>query len=306
LNATRVDLSNKIADLLGTSESPLDEQRLEQLEAILIGADLGVETTLDLVQHVRDKTRSASVVTSQQLLRIIRGRLIETLRGVQSAAPTEAVAGPHLILVVGVNGVGKTTTIGKLASIYGEQGQRVLLCASDTFRAAAVEQLSAWAQRTGSELVSQQPGADPAAVLYDAIAASRSRGCDVLIVDTAGRLHNKQNLMQELEKMSRVAAREVDGAPHEVLLIMDATTGQNGLVQAREFLKTAPVNGLVVTKLDGTARGGIIVAICSELSIPIRWVGVGEDKNDLLAFDAEVFVDGLFAPQDAGAFPFRA
>ena len=293
LSTTTSDLSDKINELTGGGESPLDEDKLEELEAVLMTADLGVETTLDLVDHVRDQTRRQRVVTSQAVRRLLRSRLIETLKTAENVAEDKGGT-PHTILVVGVNGVGKTTSIGKLAAAYRERGERVMLCASDTFRAAAIDQLKIWADRTGSAIVSQQPGSDPAAVLFDALAASRARDYGVLIVDTAGRLHNKANLMAELEKMSRVAGREVDGAPHEVLLIIDATTGQNGLVQAREFLRASAVTGIIVTKLDGTAKGGIVVAIARELKIPIRWVGVGEGADDLLTFDAEAFVDSLF------------
>ena len=201
---------------------------------------------------------------------------------------------PHVIFVVGVNGTGKTTTIGKLAHRLHQEGASVLLGAGDTFRAAAIEQLGVWAKRTGSEIIQQKPGSDPAAVVYDALAAARARGSDVVIVDTAGRLQTKSNLMAELEKMKRTAAKVIPGAPHEVLLVLDATTGQNGLVQAREFTSVAGVTGIILTKLDGTARGGIVVPIMRELGLPVRFVGTGETADDLVPFDAETFVNSLF------------
>jgi len=226
--------------------------------------------------------------------RMIRDEILQILQETSQAAELGRVEGqPTVVFVVGVNGVGKTTTIGKLAHLYRQMGRKVLFSASDTFRAAAIEQIGVWAERTGSELIRQKPGADPAAVLFDAISASRARGADVVIVDTAGRIHTKSNLMQELEKMRRVAGREVEGAPHEVFLVLDATTGQNGLAQAREFLRLTGVTGLIVTKLDGTAKGGIIVSIAKDLDIPSRFIGVGEKVDDLLPFDAEAYVDTL-------------
>lgn len=213
---------------------------------------------------------------------------------VASEVEIDPEVSPYVIMVVGVNGVGKTTTIGKLANRIKNDGYDVLICAADTFRAAANDQLAIWAERTGVPIVQQKPGTDPSAVLYDSLHAAKARGTDVLIVDTAGRLHTKQNLMLELEKMQRVADRQVPGAPHEVLLVIDAVTGQNGLEQARQFTKAAPVTGLVLTKLDGTAKGGIVVAIVNELGVPIRYVGVGEQVDDLLVFEAEQYIDSLF------------
>jgi fused signal recognition particle receptor len=201
---------------------------------------------------------------------------------------------PYVLMVVGVNGVGKTTTIGKLSQRIKDEGNEVLICAADTFRAAASDQLEIWAERAGVQIIQQKQGTDPAAVLFDSLKAAKSRSADVLIVDTAGRLHNKSNLMAELEKMKRVAGREVEGAPHETLLVIDAVTGQNGLEQARQFMKTADVTGIVLTKLDGTAKGGIAVAIAKELNLPIRYVGIGEQVRDLMVFDAESYVNGLF------------
>lgn len=259
-----------------------------------MGADVGVQTSLEVVEKIRERTRGDRFLTSFQVRRLIRDELLAALKEAAGPAMNSAEGAPHIVLVVGVNGVGKTTTIAKLASRYMRAGKRVLFCASDTFRAAAIEQLDIWAERVGCEVVKQKPGADPAAVLFDAIAASRARDVNVVIVDTAGRLHNKSNLMKELEKMKRIAAREVPGAPHEVLLILDATTGQNGLVQAREFLRTTGLTGVIVTKLDGTAKGGIVISIARELQIPIRFIGVGEQIDDLLEFEPEAFVNSLF------------
>ena len=295
LQVTKEDLSHKINQVMGTGSSAITDTQLEDLEEILIGCDIGVKTTLEILERTRRETGDDRFLTSFQLRRALRDCLLEILSNLDQS---EVKSGqPHVVLVVGVNGVGKTTTIGKLAHYLSAQDKEVLICAADTFRAAAVDQLDIWAQRSGADIVKQPQGADPAAVLYDAIAAARARSKDVVITDTAGRLHSKINLMKELEKMIRVASREVDGAPHETLLILDATTGQNGLVQARQFLEVAGVNGIIITKLDGTARGGIVVAIARELGIPIRFVGVGEGLEDMLPFSAEEFVDSLIGAE---------
>ncbi len=295
LQVTKDDLSHKINQVMGTGSSGITETQLEDLEEILIGCDIGVKTTLEILERTRQETRDQRFLTSFQLRRTLRDCLLQILSNVDES---EVESGqPHVVLVVGVNGVGKTTTIGKLAHYLSAQDKEVLICASDTFRAAAVDQLDIWAQRSGADIVKQTQGADPAAVLYDAIAAARARSKDVVITDTAGRLHSKINLMKELEKMIRVASREVDGAPHETLLILDATTGQNGLVQARQFLEVAGVNGIVITKLDGTAKGGIVVAVARELGIAIRFVGVGEGLEDMLPFSPEEFVDSLIGAE---------
>jgi fused signal recognition particle receptor len=294
LSVTKQDLGDQIDDLFGTSKSRITEDQLEDLESILISCDIGVETTLEIVDQIREKTRGMPYVTSSQIRNILREQLLEIL----SATDLEErsyQAPPHVILVVGVNGVGKTTTIGKLVHQLGQENKEALICASDTFRAAAVDQLVIWAERTGSEIVKQTQGSDPAAVLFDAITAAKARKKEILIVDTAGRLHTQTNLMAELAKIRRIAAREVPGAPHEVLLILDATTGQNGLVQARTFLDEIGVTGIIVTKLDGTAKGGIVVAIAKELNIPIQYIGIGEKQEDLIPFSAEAFVDSLLA-----------
>ena len=301
LESTKRDLGDQIGRVIGSNRSRLSMEQLEELEEILITCDLGVETTLQVIDRLRDATRDGRPITSFQARRLVRHELHIAL---ENPDPVKTTPGqPHVVLVVGVNGVGKTTTIGKLAHLYREEGQQVLICAADTFRAAAVEQLQIWADRTGSEIIKQGPGADPAAVLFDSLAAAKARRKDVVIVDTAGRLHNKANLMQELEKMRRVAGRETPGAPHEVLLILDATTGQNGLVQARQFREVAGVTGVIVTKLDGTAKGGIVVAIARDLNLPILYVGTGEGIEDLLPFSAEAFVDSLLQedPEQSGS-----
>ncbi|MFQ5950406.1 MAG: signal recognition particle-docking protein FtsY [Nitrospiria bacterium] len=294
LETTKDDLSHKMDQVMGTAESPVTEDQLEELENILISADIGVQTTLKIVEKMREETRGQRVVTRQKAKRMIRQEMLDILKTGQDPPPKSASPSrPHVVFVVGVNGVGKTTTVGKLAHRLSQDEKSVLVCASDTFRAAAVEQLMIWAERTQTDIVKQSPGADPAAVLFDAIAASKARRKDVLLVDTAGRLHTKTHLMQEVEKMKRIAGREVEGAPHEIFWILDATTGQNGLNQAREFFETIGITGIIVTKLDGTAKGGILVAIAKELKIPILYIGVGESQEDLIPFSAEGFVDSL-------------
>jgi len=297
LKSTKEDLTWKLQQVSGNAESRISEEQLEDIEEILIGADIGVSTVSEIIDLIKEETRTRKFITLSQCRRIIRQKLHEILiapgRGINSGLPAGDTPDPRVILVVGVNGVGKTTTIGKLASLYKKQGKSVLMCASDTFRAAAVEQIDIWAERTGCDIVKQAEGADPAAVLFDSITAAKSRGVDYLIADTAGRLHNKENLMQELEKMCRIARREVPGAPHEIFLVLDATTGQNGLQQAREFSRVTGISGVIVTKLDGTAKGGIIVSIVKDLDIPIRYIGVGEKVDDLLEFDPEPFLESI-------------
>ena len=296
---TRENFTDRIEDVI-KGKKQIDVDTLEQLEEILIGADIGVQTTMDIIEDVRKQVDRQTLKEVDELKAVIKQHLINilnkaaTARGIASETAIPDNIQPYVMMVVGVNGVGKTTTIGKLAQRIKAEGNSVVICAADTFRAAAADQLEIWANRAGVPLIQQKQGTDPAAVLYDSLKAAKARNADVLIVDTAGRLHNKQNLMAELEKMKRVAAKEVPGAPHEVLLVVDAVTGQNGLSQAREFLKAAPVTGLVLTKLDGTAKGGIAVAIAKELNLPIRYCGIGEQADDLIVFDPQVYVDGLF------------
>ena len=296
---TRENFTDRIEDVI-KGKKQIDVDTLEQLEEILIGADIGVQTTMDIIEDVRKQVDRQTLKEVDELKAVIKQHLINILtkaansRGIASETAIPDNIQPYVMMVVGVNGVGKTTTIGKLAQRIKAEGNSVVICAADTFRAAAADQLEIWANRAGVPLIQQKQGTDPAAVLYDSLKAAKARNADVLIVDTAGRLHNKQNLMAELEKMKRVAAKEVPGAPHEVLLVIDAVTGQNGLSQAREFLKAAPVTGLVLTKLDGTAKGGIAVAIAKELNLPIRYCGIGEQADDLIVFDPQVYVDGLF------------
>jgi fused signal recognition particle receptor len=297
--ATRESLSEKI-DKVFENRKQIDAELLDELEEALIAADLGVTTTTEILDKVRRGISRKEIGDLDALKAALKGELLGILResaakGVASEEGVDDSVTPYVIMVVGVNGVGKTTTIGKLAQRIKAEGNDVLICAADTFRAAASDQLAIWAERTGVPLIQQKSGTDPAAVLFDALKAAKARKSDVLIVDTAGRLHNKSNLMAELEKMKRVAGREVEGAPHETLLVVDAVTGQNGLEQARQFLKTAGVTGIVLTKLDGTAKGGIAVAISKELGLPIRYAGIGEKVDDLVVFDPEQYVNGLFA-----------
>ena len=289
---TRENLSERIEEIVSFRKE-IDRETLDDLESTLIAADLGTTTTREVLDKLREQVDRKQIGNLEELKRLLRQELLAILKS--SEKPVRAVeTGPEVLLIVGVNGTGKTTTIGKLAAWFRGQGRNVLLCAADTFRAAAIEQLEIWGERTGTEVIKTKPGGDPAAVLFDALQAAKSRGTDYVIVDTAGRLHTKTNLMAELEKMRRTAQRIIPGAPHETLLVMDATTGQNGLQQARQFTQSAGVTGIALTKLDGTAKGGVVVAISRELGIPVRYVGVGEKSGDLLPFDPQSFVDSLF------------
>jgi fused signal recognition particle receptor len=291
---TRENLTERIEEVVSFGKE-IDRRTLDDLEATLIGADLGTATTREILGKLRDKADRKQIQNVEELKRLLKEELLAILNAANTR-PVEKVEGmPEVILVVGVNGTGKTTTIGKLAQVFRSQGKTVLLCAADTFRAAAIEQLEIWGDRTGTEVIRTKPGSDPAAVLYDALKAASARHTDYVIVDTAGRLHTKTNLMAELEKMRRTAQRLIPGAPHEILLVMDATTGQNGLQQARQFTGSVGVTGIVLTKLDGTAKGGVVVAISRELGLPVRYVGIGEKAGDLLPFDSQEFVDSLFA-----------
>ena len=289
---TRDNLVDQIDDIF-QGKKVIDEELLEELEMTLISADIGVRTSDDIIESVRQQLKRDQLKDPQELKEHIAKRMLEILEG-SGSGPKTAATPPTVILVVGVNGTGKTTTIGKLAHRFKTDGKTVLLAAGDTFRAAAAEQLQVWGERNGVEVIAQKAGADPSAVLYDALTAAKARKVDYVIVDTAGRLHNKAGLMAELDKMKRTATRLIPDAPHDTLLVLDAVTGQNGLEQARQFTETAGVTGLVLTKLDGTAKGGIVVAIARELELPIRWVGVGEQIGDLEPFDPESFVRALF------------
>jgi fused signal recognition particle receptor len=292
---TRESLTERIEDVVAFRKE-IDRETLDDLEATLIGADLGATTTHEILEALREKVDRKQINNIDELKRVLKEEILTVLNDATAKHPVRSVDGePEVILVVGVNGTGKTTTIGKLSNLLRGQGKTVLLCAADTFRAAAIDQLEIWGDRTGTEVIKTKPGGDPAAVLYDALQAAKARNVDYVIIDTAGRLHTKQNLMAELEKMKRTAQRFIPTAPHEVLLVMDATTGQNGLQQAKLFTESAGVTGIVLTKLDGTAKGGVVIAISRELGLPVRYVGVGEKAGDILPFNAKDFVESLFA-----------
>lgn len=292
IQKTRSGLVDRLEDVL-SGKKEIDAGLLEEIEYTLITADLGIRTVDDIVERIRQRVDRSLTGDAGEIRSLIREQLLETLRA--SEVPLKVVSTPPaVVMFVGVNGAGKTTTIGKLAHRFLGEGRKVLLCAADTFRAAAIEQLEIWAQRANVDLIRQKTGADPSAVVFDALQAAKARGVDYVIIDTAGRLHTKENLMAELEKMRRTCQRVVPGAPHEVWLVLDATTGQNGLEQARKFTESAGVTGIVLTKLDGTAKGGVVVAIARELNLPIRFVGVGEKIDDLLPFEPERFVESLF------------
>ncbi|MFP5208385.1 MAG: signal recognition particle-docking protein FtsY [Acidobacteriota bacterium] len=291
VSRTRESLATRIEGIAALTRE-VNEQDFEDLEAVLLTSDLGVQTTSTVLEALRDRARRKAIEGGEELRALLKEQLQAILLAPQRAIPRPD-APPKVTFLVGVNGTGKTTSSGKLAAWSRAQGRSVLLCAADTFRAAAIEQLEVWAGRSGVEMIKTRHGGDPAAVLFDAISAAKARAIDELYVDTAGRLHTKTGLMDELDKMRRTAARLIPGAPHEVLLVMDATTGQNGLQQARLFTESAGVTGIVLTKLDGTAKGGIAVAIARELNLPVRFVGVGEQMADLLEFSPEAFVDSL-------------
>ena len=294
VSRTRENLSERIEEAVAFSKE-IDRNTLDDLEATLIGADLGSTTTHQVLENLRERADRKQIKDVEELKQLLKQELLKILSSANTPPVERAEGVPEVVLVVGVNGTGKTTSIGKLAQTLRSEGKTVLMCAADTFRAAAIEQLEIWGQRTGTEVIRTKAGGDPAAVLYDALEAANARHIDCVIVDTAGRLHTKTNLMAELEKMRRTAQRLVPGAPHEVLLVIDATTGQNGLQQAKQFTDAAAVTGVVLTKLDGTAKGGVVVAIARELGLPVRYVGVGEKAGDLLPFDPKEFVDSLFS-----------
>lgn len=293
-------LSKTSSSLLGAmdsvfSRSRIDEELYEELEDILIGADVGVNTTMEIVERLREEVKAQKLKDPSRLQPLLSEILVEMLQGEKGELSMQIQGeGLTIILVVGVNGVGKTTTIGKLAHHYTQNGKKVILAAGDTFRAGAIEQLDVWGERVGADVIRHQAGSDPAAVIYDGIQAARARGADILLCDTAGRLHSKVNLMEELKKVHRVIQREVPNAPHETLLVLDSTTGQNALQQAKLFHDATQLTGIVLTKMDGTAKGGIALAIRRELSIPVKWIGLGEKVDDLQPFDGEQFVHALF------------
>jgi fused signal recognition particle receptor len=292
---TKTELSARVEQIL-TGDRPVDPALLKELEDALLSADIGVKTTKEVIAALRQQVNEHKLVAAVELKRELKNQILKILTAPSLIADPSAklAVSPRVMFIVGVNGTGKTTTTGKLTNRFRKEGASVVLCAADTFRAAAIEQLEVWARRSGVEVVKQKPGADPSAVVFDALSSAVARKTDVVIVDTAGRLHTKSNLMAELEKMKRTAAKVVPGAPHDVFLVLDATTGQNGLNQAREFWSQAGVTGIVLTKLDGTAKGGIVIAITRELNLPVRFVGTGEQIDDLVPFDAQTYVNSLF------------
>jgi fused signal recognition particle receptor len=297
LSRTREGIVGKVARLV-TAKATVDDEFLERLEEILIGGDVGVAATASVIEAIRQRVKTERYADAQELMTLLKDEIRKQFAGNGAAAAPSSLTPegirPYVIMVVGINGVGKTTTIGKMAHAYVAAGKKVVIGAADTFRAAANEQLEVWARRAGAVVISQGPGADPAAVAFDAVSAAGARGADVVIIDTAGRLHTKVNLMEELKKIRRVVQKALPGAPHDVFLVIDASTGQNGLRQAEQFAASAGVTGLVLTKLDGTAKGGIVLAISREMNIPVRFIGVGEGIEDLQPFDRAAFVEALF------------
>ena len=291
LSKTRTGLGGMLENVFSSS-GPVDEELLEELEEILITSDLGLEATTNLLDKLRKKIRKNKLSQASELREALKESLLEMFKAPE-AEPGRPKTGPEVILIVGVNGVGKTTTIGKLAHRHIQEGKKVMLAAGDTFRAAAGEQLEIWADRVGADIVRHQAGADPSAVIFDALEAALARGCDTVLVDTAGRLHTRVNLMEELKKIRRIMDRKVPGAPHQTLLILDATTGQNALSQARMFNESTPLTGLVMTKLDGTAKGGIVAAVSNLMDLPVFFVGLGEQMDDLKEFDPQAFVEAV-------------
>lgn len=293
LEKTRQSFTEKIEQIV-TGHSKIDDELLEDLEVVLLSSDVGVQTTEKLIKEIRLGIKNNEIESAEQLKPFLQERISEILTaGCVNVAP-EVEYKPLVIMVVGVNGAGKTTTIGKLANYYRENGKKVIVAAADTFRAAAIDQLEVWSQRSGCDMIKHSEGSDPAAVAFDAAQAAKARNADILIIDTAGRLQTKSNLMEELKKIHRVVSREIPDAPHDTLLVLDATTGQNALSQAKLFGEAANVSGVVLTKLDGTAKGGVVVAIKSEMGVPVKWIGVGEGIDDLRPFNPEEFAAALF------------
>ena len=297
LDKTRSSFFGKL-DRMVRGKDTVDTEVLDELEEVLITSDVGVDTTLDIIDHVEERVAVDQYVSAQELNGLIRDEIAKLMLEGSDERPADFAAPlpnqPHVIMVVGVNGVGKTTTIGKMAYEYRQAGKSVLMGAGDTFRAAAIEQLEIWADRASVPIIKQKHGADPAAVAYDTIEAAEARDADVAIIDTAGRLHTKGGLMDELAKMKRVMGRKIPSAPHEVLLVLDASTGQNALRQAEEFINSVDVTGLVLTKLDGTAKGGVVIGVSHQFQVPVKYLGVGEEVEDLQVFDRKGFVEGLF------------
>jgi fused signal recognition particle receptor len=297
LEKTRSSFFGKINRLV-RGKDEVDAEVLDQLEEILVTSDVGVDTTLDIIQHVEERVASDQYVSTKDLNRLIRDEIAKLMLEDAPERPADfdapLPAKPYVVMVVGVNGVGKTTTIGKMAYRYRQAGKSVVLGAADTFRAAAIEQLDVWAERAGVPVVKQKHGADPAAVAFDTIESAESRGADVAIIDTAGRLHTKGGLMEELSKIKRVMGKKVADAPHEVLLVLDASTGQNAIRQAEEFTRSVDVTGLALTKLDGTAKGGVVIGVSHKFKVPVKYIGVGEGIDDLQVFDRKGFVEALF------------
>jgi fused signal recognition particle receptor len=292
LSKTRKGITDKIDQVL-VSFGKVDEDLFEELEEVLVTADLGIDTSMRIIEDTRKKVKERRITDPAQIKSLIKETLVDMLG--EETQKLDIEPSPAVIMVIGVNGVGKTTSIGKIANMLRKQGKKVILAAADTFRAAAIDQLEVWAKRADVEIIKQNEGSDPAAVIFDAIQAARSRKADVLICDTAGRLHTKKNLMEELRKVSRIVDRELPGAKRENLLVLDATTGQNAVSQARTFSEVTDISGIVLTKLDGTAKGGIVISIRSELGLPVKLIGVGEQMDDLQPFDAKDFVEALFS-----------
>jgi fused signal recognition particle receptor len=296
LSKTRNNFTSKVNDLVARYRK-VDEDFFEELEEILIGADVGFDTVMELIDELKMEVKRRNIQDTEEIQPVISEKLVEIYQGESDDDSSLNIKEDELtvILFVGVNGVGKTTTIGKMAHMFKEEGKNVVLAAGDTFRAGAIEQLEVWGERVGVPVIKQAAGSDPAAVMFDAVQSAKAKKADILICDTAGRLQNKVNLMKELEKVKRVIEREIPGAPHEVLLVLDATTGQNAMIQAKTFKEATNVSGIVLTKLDGTAKGGIVLAIRNELNVPVKYVGLGEKMDDLQPFDAEKYVYGLFS-----------
>ena len=291
LSKTRNGLTDKINEALKLAVT-IDEDLYEELEEILITSDIGMDTTMEIIEKLRDKIRKEKINDTELVIPTLKSVIKEMM--MEGAEVEEDQEGKKVLLVIGVNGVGKTTSIGKLAAKNKAEGKKVLLAAADTFRAAAIDQLEVWSQRAGVDIIKQSEGSDPAAVVFDAVTAAKSRSADILICDTAGRLHNKKNLMNELSKINRIIDREYSEAKKETLLVLDGTTGQNAVIQAKQFMEACPIDGIILTKLDGTAKGGVVISIKQTLNIPVRYIGVGEGIEDLQEFDAEAFAEALF------------